>query len=112
MIDEQTKIYQGDDLRAFGGTAISLEVINETDFPIKKLIFKCGNVIREFEDLEDFKESSFIILIYLTSDETRLLNKSQKCYVACYDEFGHKQTIDGYYTLEANEEIIYDKIRS
>lgn len=111
MTDEQTKIYQGDDLRAFGGKPIILEITNETGVPIKKLIFKCENIIREFEDLEIFTESYFQILIYLTNDETRILKKMNKGYVACWDENGHKMTAEGRLELEANEEVVYDKIR-
>lgn len=105
-------IYQGDDLRAFGGTPIILEVENETGFPIKTLVFKSGNVIRTFEDLPEFSLPSFEIIIYLTEDETRILNKSQECYVACYDENGYKQTVKGEYKLETHEEVVYDKVRS
>ena len=107
-----SKIYQGDDLRAFGGIPIEVTITNETGIPIKKLVFTCGNVIRKFEDLPEFSEAIFTILIYLTDDETRILQKKNKGYIACWDEEGHKMTTDGSFELEANEEVVHDKIRS
>lgn len=88
-------IYKGDDTGAFNRNFLTINLAGADDFLITKAEFRCGEVVKSFENPE------FPITVNLTADETAKLQNSNTCYLAVYDENGLKKTCSGGFTFEA-----------
>ena len=88
-------IHKGDDTNAFDTKFISVVLENSDLLDISKAEFRCGTVLKTFED------PIFPLDIDLTSEETSKLDYQNVCYLAIYDRQGRKKTCEGYLTFTA-----------
>ena len=93
-------LYRGDDTDAFGQRFITINLENATGLTITKAEFKCGYLLKTFEN------PVFPIDISLTSEETSKLSQNNSCYLAIYDEQGRKHTCNGYLTFTSKREVV------
>lgn len=95
------KYYRGDDWNAFGQEWALIEVDIPEDWVVSKAEFKVGNLAPMI-----FENPIFPIPVSLESYQTKNLKDITTCYLAIYDEQGRKQTLDGSWTLETEEEVV------
>lgn len=93
-------LYRGDDTNAFNNKFITIELENAEGLIISKAEFKCGAILKTFEN------PVFPIDISLTSQETLKLSQDNVCYLAIYDEQGRKRTCSGYLTFSTKREVV------
>lgn len=93
-------IYKGDDTTAFDSKFITIELDNPNNLTIKKAIFVSGKIRKEFDN------PVFPLEIGLNSQETKLLNYQNDCYLAVFDEYGRKQTCEGCLYFDAQKEVV------
>lgn len=93
-------LYRGDDTDAFGQKFITIELENVNELIISKAEFRCGNILKTFEN------PIFPIEVSLTSEETSQLQQNNICYLAIYDEQGRKHTCNGYLTFYSKQEVV------
>lgn len=93
-------IFRGDDTNAFGSKFITIDLENAKGLTISKAEFKCGTILKTFEN------PIFPIAISLTREETLKLFHSNTCYLAIYDEIGRKHTCSGYLTFTTEREVV------
>ena len=95
------RYYKGDDFDAFGQEWVHIVLVFHEDWVISNAEFKVGNLpVMRFED------PIFPISVYLTSEQTINLKDVNTCYIAIYDEEGRKQTVDGSWTFQAEDEVV------
>ena len=93
-------LFRGDDTNAFGQKFITIELDNAEGLGIYKAEFKCGTILKTFEN------PIFPIDISLSAEETSKLFQNNACYLAIYDEFGRKHTCSGYLTFSTKREVV------
>lgn len=92
--------YRKDDTNAFFQKFIEIELENQTGLEISKAIFRCGRVTKTFEN------PIFPLPIDLSSDETALLDASNTCYLAVFDEQGRKRTCEGSLSFPTKGQVV------
>ena len=95
------KYYKGDDYDAFDQEWVQIVLDFPEDWIISKAEFKVGNL-----PVMRFKDPIFPMSISLTSEQTSNLKDVNTCYIAIYDEEGRKQTVDGSWTFQAEDEVV------
>lgn len=95
-----TQLYKGDDTNAFDAKFLTIELENAQGLQISKAVFKCGTILKEFEN------PTFPLSIDLCCEETLRLNCSNTCYLAIYDDKGRKRTCSGSLCLIAKNEVV------
>jgi hypothetical protein len=93
-------IYKGDNTEAFDNKFLTIDVENINNLTISKAEFRCGKIIKTF------KNPTFPIDINLTEIETKMLQTSNNCYLAIYDEKGRKKTCEGTIRIDAKNEVV------
>ena len=93
-------LYRGDDTNAFNNKFITIELENAEGLIISKAEFKCGEILKTFEN------PVFPIEISLSSEETSRLFQNNSCYLAIYDELGRKHTCNGYLSFSSKREVV------
>lgn len=93
-------LYRGDDTDAFNRKFLTLELENAEGLKISKAEFRCGAISKVFED------PIFPIDITLTKEETEQLSGDNRGYLALYDEFGRKFTLDSYILIETKRKVV------
>lgn len=93
-------IYRGDDTNAFGNKFLTVELENTNNLIISKAEFKCGTILKTFENPE------FPLQISLSREETLQLSYTNDCYLALYDEEGRKRTCSGSITITSKREVV------
>lgn len=74
-------IFKGDNSGAFGRTFITINLNNPYEFIITKAVFKCGCIIKEFEN------PNFPLKLNFDEEETKQLNFNNTCYFAVWDNY-------------------------
>lgn len=90
-------IYRGDDTEAFGGSFITITLVNGEEITITKAVFRCGIIIKEFEN------PVFPLTISLSRKETLELKDENECFLAVYDSNGLKRTCEGSLKFNTNQ---------
>lgn len=93
-------LYRGDDTDAFNGKFITIELENAENLIISKAEFKCGTILKTFEN------PLFPLQVSLSAEETAQLNYTNNCYLALYDEEGRKRTCAGTITITSKREVV------
>ena len=95
------KYRRGDDWNAFGQEWALIEADIPEDWVVSKAVFKVGNLAPI-----TFENPVFPIPFSLESYQTIDLKDVTTCYLAIYDEQGRKQTLEGSWTFETEEEVV------
>ena len=98
-------IFQGDDTSAFGGVLLRINLYNPLDYPIKKAIFVCGCIIKEFDN------PTFPIDINFNNEETEKLRSVNQCFLIVYDMQGKQKTCRGTITIKAQKGVLPNDCR-
>ena len=93
--------YRGDDWNAFGQEWAKINVDIPEDWVVSKAEFKVGNL-----PVMTFCNPEFPLSVSLESYQTKNLKDINICYLAIYDEFGRKLTLDGSWTFTTKEEKV------
>lgn len=93
-------LYRGDDTNAFNQKFLRIEIINKKGAKIKKAEFRCGEILKIYENPDSF------IDVVLTAEETKKLKFTETCHLACYDELDRKWTCDEYYTIQTKGAVV------
>ena len=93
-------LFRGDDTNAFGGRFLEINLENSTGLNISKAEFRCGSIVKTFEN------PIFPLEISLTGEETSKLYQNNACYLAIYDEQGRKHTCSGHLTFTTKREVV------
>lgn len=93
-------LYKGDDTNAFNNKFLTIDVEGIENVTISKAEFKCGTILKTFEN------PTFPLEVNFTGEETKKLLGSNSCYLAIFDEFGRKRTLDGHLTFTCAEEVV------
>lgn len=98
----KTNIYKGDDLQAFEGTPIRINIINEEELIISKaaVVVNEGAIVKYFENPEQ------TILVNFDSNDTKKLAFKNVMQLVVWDEQGRKRTCDGKLVFTANKEVL------
>ena len=95
------KYFKGDDFNAFGQDWVLIECDFPEDWVISKAEFRVGNL-----PVMRFPNPIFPLSVSLTSEQSANLKDVNTCYLAIYDEEGRKQTVDGSWTFQAENEVV------
>lgn len=95
------KYYKGDDFDAFDQKWAQIELDFPEDWIISKADFKVGNL-----PVMRFTDPVFPLDVNLTSEQTVNLKDVNTCYMAIYDDKGKKQTLEGSWTFQAEDEVV------
>ena len=95
-----TTIYTKDDTNAFNQNFLTIELENPTFLKIAKAEFRCGKILKEFEN------PVFPLHVDFSAKETDLLSYTNACYLAVYDEFGRKRTCEGHIVFSAKKGVV------
>lgn len=95
------KYYKGDDFDAFDQEWAKIELDFPEDWIISKADFKVGNL-----PVMRFNNPIFPLDVNLTSEQTTNLKDVNTCYMAIYDDLGRKQTLEGSWTFQAEDEVV------
>ena len=95
-----TIIYTKDDTNAFDNNFLTIELENATGLAISKAEFRCGKIFKTFEN------PMFPLTVNFSSEETELLNYTNACYLAVYDEQGRKRTCEGHIIFNARKGVV------
>ena len=93
-------LYRADDANAFDQKFIEIILENKTGVEISKATFRCGRLTKTVEHPE------FPLSIELSADETALLDKTNICYLAVFDNLGRKRTCEGSFTFETKGQVV------
>lgn len=93
-------LYKGDNSGAFGRTFITIHLNNPYEFEVSKVIFKCGCIVKEFENPQ------FPLRINFDEEETKLLNFNNVCYLKAFDSMGRAKTCEGKLNFVAKEQVV------
>lgn len=93
-------IYKGDDTSAFGNRFLEINIKNINDLVISKAVFKCGSIRKVFDNPQ------FPLCVNLTEAETKMLQPTNYCYLALFDEQGRKKTCEGTIRIDALNEVV------
>ena len=96
-------IFKGDDTNAFGNNFITIGLISNITETISKAVFQCGDI------KITVTAPTFPLNINLTAAQTKLLDKTNVCYLAVYDENNRKLTCEGQLSFNAKEEAVVDE---
>ena len=97
---EDNSIYKGDNTAAFGGTFITINLINPLGYIVSKAVFVCGCIQKTFEN------PVFPLVINFTSEETKKLNVNNVCQLVVYDEQRRQKTCTGTLVFSAKNGVI------
>ena len=100
MSQKENDIYKGDDWSAFGGTGITINLINPMEYTVSKVIFVCGCIQKVYEN------PIFPLQVRLTSEESKRLNINNICNLVAYDEQGRQKTCQGTLSFTAKNGVI------
>ena len=95
------RYYRGDDWNAFGQEWAIIEVDIPEEWVVSKAEFKVGNL-----PVMTFNNPVFPLPVSLEAYQTENLKDIVTCYLALYDEQGRKQTCEGSWTFETEEEVV------
>lgn len=98
-----TSIYKGDDTAAFDQNFIKIDIINESEYTISKVVFQCGPVQKVYTN------PIFPIYVNFTHAESLRLYQDSKCYLQVFDEKGRRQTCEGTLSFTAKAKVIADE---
>lgn len=93
-------LYQGDHSGAFGNTFITINLKNPHQFEVSKIEFKCGCILKTFENPE------FPLRINFDEEETKRLDFKNACYVKAYDNMGRPKTCKGTLIFRTKGEVV------
>lgn len=97
---QNNTIYKGDNTAAFGGSFITINLINPLGYTVSKVIFVCGCIQKTFEN------PVFPLVVNFTSEETKRLNANNVCQLVAYDEQGRQKTCTGTLVFPAKNGVI------
>lgn len=92
------EIFRGDTLNNF----ITVELVNNANFDVYKLIFQCGCIRKEYI------EPVFPLSISLTKQESEKLDYDSTAYIAVENRKGEKLTADGMVSFIAKRRVVKD----
>lgn len=95
-----TTIFTKDDTNAFNQNFLIIELENPTGLAVSKAEFRCGKIFKTF------KNPVFPLEIDFSAEETELLNYTNACYLAVYDEQGRKRTCEGHIIFNARKGVV------
>lgn len=98
-----TTIYKGDDTNAFDQNFIKIDIENESEYPISKVVFQCGPVQKVYTN------PAFPIYVNFTHTESERLYQDSKCYLQVFDSKGRRQTCEGTLSFTAKAKVISDE---
>ena len=103
-------IYKGDNTAAYGGSFITIAVMNPDLVKISKIVFVVngGIIKREWTDENYFQTEETELIVNFDSAETSKLASSNIGNLVTYDEFGRQATCDQYVTFTAKQGVIGD----
>lgn len=93
-------LYRGDDTNAFNCKFLTINLMNANGLSISKAEFRCGAIIKTFEN------PTFPISVSLNSEETQKLWVTNTCSLAIYDELGRKKTCEGTITIPTRAKAV------
>lgn len=93
-------IFKGDDTSAFGGTFITINLINPLGYQISKAIFVCGCIKKTYEN------PVFPLTINFSSEETKQLRPNNVCQLVVFDQYGKQKTCTGKIIFSAQNGVI------
>lgn len=93
-------IFKGDNSAAFGRNFITIHLNNPYEFEVTKAIFKCGCIVKEFEN------PIFPLRISFDEEETKQFNFNNVCYLAVFDSMGRKRTCKGKLNFTAQGQVV------
>ncbi len=96
-----TTYFRGDDWNSFGQEWVEIQADVPSDWIISKAEFKVGNL-----PVMTFIEPEFPIPVSLDASQTSILKDVNVCYLAIYDEYGRKQTLEGSWTFVTEAEKV------
>ena len=95
------KYFRGDDWNSFGQEWAQIEVDIPQDWVVSRAEFKVGNLPTMV-----FCNPEFPLSVSLESYQTSNLKDVNTCYLAIYDEYGRKQTLEGSWTFVTEAEKV------
>ena len=98
---EMRKYYKGDDFDSFGQQWAVIEVDIPEDWEVSRAELKVG-VLPTFS----FENPVFPLPFSLTAKESAKLKNVSTCHIALFDREGRKQTLEGSWTFEAENEVV------
>ncbi len=93
------QIFRGDTLNNF----ITVELVNNSNFEIYKLIFQCGCIRKEYI------EPVFPLKISLSRKESEKLDYNSTAHVAVENKLGEKFTAEGMVQFIAKRRVVKDE---
>lgn len=93
-------IFRGDNTSAFGTTFITINIRNPYGLEISKALFRCGELVKEFEN------PVFPLYVNFTEEETKQLAFNNVCYLAVWDTMGRKRTCEGHLKFKTKGEVV------
>ena len=96
-----TTYYRGDDWNSFGQEWVKIQVNIPSDWVVSKAELKVGDL-----PVMTFTEPEFPIYVSLNSSQTKNLKDVNTCYLAIYDEYGRKQTLNNSWTFITESEKV------
>lgn len=95
------KYFKGDDFDAFGQTWALVEADIPEDWVVTKAELKVGVLPTMV-----FKNPEFPFAVNLNRLQTADLKDVSTCYLALFDEKGRKQTLEGSWTFNTENEVV------
>lgn len=95
------KYYKGDDFNSFDQEWALIEVDIPEEWEVLKAEFKVGVL-----PTMTFDNPEFPLLVSLDASQTIQLKDINNCYLAIFDKENRKQTLEGSWTFEAENEVV------
>ena len=93
-------MYRGDNTAFNDGVFLTIELENPANIVISKAEFRCGKVLKIFEN------PLFPIGVNFDEKESKLLDVNAVGYLAVYDENGRKRTVKGHVSFQTKGEVV------
>ena len=93
--------YRGDDFDAFDQNWAQIVVDIPESWDVSRAEIKIGNL-----PVMTIVEPQFPMYISLDSSQTANLKDVSVCYMALFDQFGRKQTLEGSWTFTTKEKVV------
>lgn len=80
---------------------IQINIENNTDFEINKIVLQCGSLRKEYTYVLDTP-----ILISFSKEETANFKEINTIHLAAYNNTGEKKTLEGEIIFKADRQIV------